>query len=160
MSPKQAMTAGQWRSLVGTELGVSPWIAVEQPLIGAFARLTGDHQFIHVDPQRAQAESPFGATIAHGFLVLSLLSPMLGAALPRLEDAAVRVNYGFDRVRFLAPVRAGARVRGRFRLLAAEERRPAELTLKYGVTVEIEGAERPALAAEWLSRIRLEPRHA
>ena len=156
MSENDEIPAARWPSLVGTELGVSPWVAVGQDLIDDFARVTGDDQFIHVDPVRARAESPYGGTIAHGFLTLSLLPVMARQVLPRTQGTRARINYGFDKIRFLAPVPAGARVRARFRLLAAEPRRPGELTLKYEVTLELEGGTQPALVAEWLSRIVFE----
>lgn len=135
--------------LVGEEIGVSGWIEVDQARIDAFAEITEDRQFIHVDPEAARA-TPFGGTIAHGFLTLSLLSAMSYDAVPPLEGVAMGVNYGFDKLRFLAPVRAGSRVRGRFRLLSAEDRGGGRWLLKQEVTVEIEGAEKPALIAEWL----------
>jgi len=147
-----ALSADQWKALVGSEVGVSSWIKIDQPLICDFAEVTGDQQFIHVDPARAKAESPYGGTVAHGFLTLGLLPAMARDALPAMQGVRARINYGFDRVRFLAPVPAGARVRARFRLLQAEERRPQELTFKYDVTVEIEGSNTPALVAQWLSR--------
>lgn len=128
----------------------SPWIVVDQARIDAFAHVTEDHQFIHVDPVRAQ-ETPFGGAIAHGFLTLSMLSTLAYAALPKLEGAALGVNYGFDRVRFLHPVRAGSRVRARFTLAAVNHRSAREWQLTYDVAVEIEGVQKPALAATWLT---------
>lgn len=142
--------------LIGQELGVSRWITVDQARIDAFAKVTEDHQFIHVDPARAAAETPFGGTIAHGFLTLSLLSAMAYDAQPQLDGIRMSVNYGFDRVRFLSPVPAGARIRARFTLKAAEERVPGEVTMTWGVLVEIEGQDKPALAADWLGRRYLE----
>ena len=141
----------------GEEIGVSDWIEITQSRIDAFAEVSEDWQYIHTDPARAAAEAPFGGTIAHGFLTVSLLSRMGHSALPKLEGGWMGVNYGFDRLRFLAPVPAGARVRGRFTLAAAEERRPGEWTLTYAVTVEIEGGEKPALAAEWVTRQYVRP---
>ena len=149
------IAAQDWPALVDRELGVSDWMTVDQALIDAFAHVTGDDQFIHVDPVRAKAESPYGGTIAHGFLTLSLLPVMARGVVPRTLGASARINYGFDKIRFLAPVPAGARVRARFRLARVENRAPDVLMLRYEVTVEIEGAERPALMAEWLSRIHL-----
>src|SRR5687768_8040073 len=134
---------------VGQEVGVSPWILVSQSDIDTFADVTGDHQFIHVDPEAAKA-TPFGGTIAHGFLTLSLLSAMTYDAVPPLEGVVMGVNYGFDKLRFLAPVLAGSQVRGRFRLLSAEDKGGGRWLLKHEVTVEIDGAEKPALIAEWL----------
>jgi acyl dehydratase len=150
----------EMRGLVGEETGVSDWLAVGQDRIDAFADLCGDHQFIHVDPARAAA-TPMGGTVAHGFLTLSLLSYLAAGARPRIEGTRHSVNYGFDRVRFVAPVPAGARIRARFRLAALEEARAGEVSLAWDVAVEVEGAEiaaggRPAVAARWLTRSYLE----
>lgn len=140
-------------SLIGQEVGVSRWIEVDQARIDAFARITEDEQFIHVDPERARA-TPFGGTIAHGFLTLSLASAMSYDAVAPLDGMVMGVNYGFDKLRFLAPVPAGSRVRGRFRLLSAEDKGSQDgvtrWLLKHELTVEIEGADKPALIAEWL----------
>ena len=135
--------------LVGTEVGVSRWILVDQARIDAFAEITEDRQFIHIDPVAA-AKTPFGGTIAHGFLTLSLLSAMTYDAVPPLEGVVMGVNYGFDKVRFLAPVPSGSKVRGRFRLASAEDKGGGRWLLKHEVTVEIEGGDKPALVAEWL----------
>ncbi len=140
------------RSRVGSEIGASPWIEISQQSIDTFADVTGDHQFIHVDPERA-AKTPFGGTIAHGFLTLSLLSQMAEHVMLVPEGLKMAANYGFDRVRFLAPVRAGKRVRGRFTLAGAEEKRPGEWRVAYDVTVETDGEEKPALTAEWIGLI-------
>ena len=137
--------------MVGKEIGVSDWHEISQNKINEFADITEDWQFIHVDPERA-ALTPFGSTIAHGFLTLSLLSAMAMDAIPRLEGTTMGVNYGFDKIRFLSPVRVDARIRGRFKVLSADELKPGELTMKYQVDVEIEGSDRPALTAEWISR--------
>ena len=135
---------------VGDEIGVSSWIVLGQDRIDAFADATEDRQFIHVDP-RAAAQTPFGGTIAHGFRSLSLL-PRMGAEAMLLPDGLrLAVNYGLDRVRFLAPVRAGKRVRGRFRLDSVEEKAPGQILMRHTVTVEIEGGDKPALSAEWLA---------
>ena len=149
MSDRRSIPAAALAGLVGQEVGVSGWITVDQARIDAFADCTEDWQFIHVDPEAAAA-TPFGGTIAHGFLTLSLLSRMTFEATPVLEGVAMGVNYGFDKVRFLQPVRAGSRVRGRFRLLEAAEKSPGRWLLKHEVTVEIEGQDKPALIAEWL----------
>ena len=138
------------RSRVGNEVGVSSWLMVDQPRIDAFADTTEDHQFIHIDPAAAAAQTPFGGTIAHGFLSLSLLSRMAAEAILLPDGLKMAVNYGFDRVRFLAPVRSGKRVRGRFVLDSVEEKAPGQLLLRHGVTVEIEGEDKPALTAQWL----------
>ena len=145
-------TLDQIRSRIGEEVGVSTWLTVDQARIDAFADATEDRQFIHVDPAAA-AQTPFGGTIAHGFLTLSLLSRM-GAEAMLLPDALkMAVNYGFDRVRFLAPVKSGSRVRGRFRLDSVEEKAPGQILLRHTVTVEIEGEDKPALSAVWLGMI-------
>ena len=133
----------------GTALEPSEWLTIEQDRIDAFADCTGDHQWIHVDPEKAAA-GPFGSTIAHGFLTLSLLSVFSYEALPKIDGATMGVNYGFDKLRFVSPVRAGSRVRGRFKLLSAEERGVGRWLIKHEVTVEIEGGDKPALIAEWL----------
>ena len=141
-------------SLIGQEVGVSRWITVDQARIDAFARTTEDEQFIHVDPERARA-TPFGGTIAHGFLTLSLASAMSYDALAPLDGVVMGVNYGFDKLRFLAPVPAGSKVRGRFKLLSAEAKGADDgvtrWLLKHELTVEIEGGDKPALIAEWLT---------
>lgn len=137
------------QGLIGQEVGVSRWFEVTQARIDAFADCTEDRQFIHVDPHRARA-TPFGGTIAHGFLTLSLASAMSYDAVAPLEGVAMGVNYGFDKLRFLAPVPAGSRVRGRFRLLSAEDKGGGRWLLKHELTVEIEGGDKPALIAEWL----------
>ena len=140
------------RGRIGSEVGVSDWITVDQAAIDAFADVTQDHQFIHVDPEAA-AKTPFGGTVAHGFLTLSLLSRMAADLLLRPEGLKMGVNYGFDKVRFMAPVRSGKRVRGRFRLDAFDEKGPGRYQFTHSVTVEIEGEEKPALIAEWIGMI-------
>jgi acyl dehydratase len=137
------------QSLIGQEVGVSRWIEIDQARIDAFAHVTEDEQFIHVDPEAAKA-TPFGGTIAHGFLTLSLASAMSYDAVKPLEGVVMGVNYGFDKLRFLAPVPAGSKVRGRFRLLSAEDKGGGRWLLKHELTIEIEGSEKPALIAEWL----------
>jgi len=137
------------KNRIGEEVGVSDWITVGQDRIHAFADATEDRQFIHIDPAAA-AQTPFGGTIAHGFLTLSLLSRMATDAMLIPEGVRMAVNYGLDRVRFLAPVRSGKRVRGRFILDAIEEKAPGQVLLRHIVMVEIEGEEKPALTAAWL----------
>ncbi|HEV2081722.1 MAG TPA: MaoC family dehydratase [Brevundimonas sp.] len=139
----------QLQSLIGQEVGVSRWFEIDQARIDAFARITEDEQFIHVDPEAAKA-TPFGGTIAHGFLTLSLASAMSYDAVQPLQGVVMGVNYGFDKLRFLAPVPAGSKVRGRFRLLSAEDKGGGRWLLKHELTVEIDGADKPALIAEWL----------
>jgi acyl dehydratase len=140
------------RSRVGQEIGVSEWLLVDQARIDAFADITEDRQFIHVDPEGA-AETPFGGTIAHGFLTLSLLSRMAADVMLVPETTKMAVNYGFEKVRFLAPVRAGRRVRGRFTLTSLEEKRPGQIQFIHLVTVEIEGEDKPALVADWIGMV-------
>jgi acyl dehydratase len=137
------------RGKVGEEVGVSGWLTVHQARIEAFADATEDHQFIHLDPAAA-AEAGFGGTIAHGFLSLSLLSHMAAEAMLIPEGVRMAVNYGLDRVRFLAPVKSGKRVRGRFTLDSVDEKAPGQFLLRHTVTVEIEGEDKPALTAVWL----------
>ena len=146
------MDAAALQHLVGTEIGVSEWIEITQERVDAFADATDDHQWIHVDPVKAAA-GPFGGTIAHGFLSLSLLSRMAADAMLIPDTTRMALNYGFDRVRFLAPVKSGKRVRGHFTLEGAEEKAPGQLLLKHQVTVEIEGEDKPALTAQWLGLI-------
>jgi acyl dehydratase len=140
------------KSRIGSEVGVSSWIAIDQARIDRFSEATEDRQFIHVDPDAA-AQTPFRGTIAHGFLTLSLLSRMGAEAMLVPEGMQMAVNYGLDRVRFLAPVRSGKRVRGRFTLDSVEEKGPGQVLLRHGVTVEIEGEDKPALSAVWLALI-------
>ena len=137
------------RSQIGHEIGVSGWLTIDQQRIDEFAESTEDRQFIHVDPQAA-AQTPFGTTIAHGFLSLSMLSRMAAEVMLVPDSTKMAVNYGLDRVRFIAPVKSGKRIRGRFRLDSIEEKAPGQLLLRHTVTVEIEGEEKPALTAEWL----------
>jgi acyl dehydratase len=132
---------------------VSGWVEVTQARIDKFAEATGDHQFIHVDPAKA-AMTPFGGTIAHGFLTLSLM-PLLNSLTPqpRIEGVKMGVNYGGNKVRFLQPVRSGKRVRGRFKTLELAEKRPGQWQQTVEFTVEIEGESKPAMVAEWISQI-------
>jgi acyl dehydratase len=140
------------KARVGSEVGLSDWIVIDQARIDAFADVTEDRQFIHVDPEAA-AETPFGGTVAHGFLTLSLLSRFAADSMLRPESIKMGVNYGFEKVRFLAPVRAGKRVRGRFVLAGFDEKRPGQYQFVHHVTVEIEGEEKPALIADWIGMI-------
>ena len=136
----------------GEVLGTSDWHEVTQKDVDTFADVTGDHQWIHVDVERAKS-TPFGGTIVHGFLSLSLLSRMGSEVFLAPEGVKMALNYGLDRVRFLAPVRSGKRVRGRFTLDSAEEKAPGQILFRYTVTVEIEGEDKPALTAQWLGLI-------
>jgi acyl dehydratase len=142
------------KALIGTETGISNWHTISQQQVDQFADTTGDHQFIHLDFERASKETPFGGTIAHGYLTLSLLS-MLGAeaGTVRLENTRMTINYGLDKVRFLNPVRTGSRIRARFVLMSIDEKNPGQYLIKNQATVEIEGQEKPAMIAESLSLV-------
>jgi acyl dehydratase len=137
---------------IGQELGVSDWTGIDQKRINAFADATGDHQWIHVDPNRARAESPYGAPIAHGFLTLSLI-PGLSKANYRVENAKMGINYGLNRVRFLAPVPVGSRIRLRSELIDANKVNDNTVDLVVRQTVELEGSEKPAAVAEIIARM-------
>jgi acyl dehydratase len=140
------------KQLVGSEAGVSDWSEISQEMIDRFAALTGDSQWIHVDVERARRESPFGITIAHGFLTMSLMSRMVHEAVDVRGDFKLRVNYGFNKLRFPAPVSAGSRVRGRIGVNAVRDVEGG-VEVSWGVVIEIEGRDKPAVAAEWLTRI-------
>jgi acyl dehydratase len=135
--------------LVGTELGVSAWVTVDQDMIDRFADVTGDHQWIHVDRARAAA-GPFGGTIAHGFLTLSLLPSLNTRDWSSMDGVLGALNYGLDKVRFLTPVRSGARIRNRVKMLSAEQRGPGRVLVANESTVEIENETKSALVAETL----------
>ncbi len=150
---KPPITLDAYQAMVGKEIGVSSWHLVDQPRIDTYADVIEDHQFIHVDPERAKKETAFGTTIAHGFLTMSLLSIMSYEVMPVIAGTAMGVNYGFDKLRFISPVRSGKRVRGRFVLAEAKLRKPNELQSRTNVTVEIEGEDKPALVADWLGLI-------
>jgi acyl dehydratase len=142
------MKLDEMAAKVGEALGTSDWFPVDQSRIDRFADCTGDHQFIHVDPVAAK-DTPFGQTIAHGFLTVALLTPMMESALPKL-DVKMSVNYGFNKLRFLSPVKSGKRVRGHFKLLELVEKRPGQWQQTVEVTVEIEDEAKPAMLAEWM----------
>jgi acyl dehydratase len=150
---KPPVSLATYQGMVGKEIGVSSWHVLDQPRIDTYADVIEDHQFIHVDPERAAKETAFGTTIAHGFLTMSLLSIMSYEVMPVVEGTAMGVNYGFDKLRFVSPVRSGKRVRGRFVLAEAKLRKPNELQSRTNVTVEIEGEDKPALVADWLGLI-------
>ncbi|MBL8581855.1 MAG: MaoC family dehydratase [Rhizobiaceae bacterium] len=145
---KEQLLAG-----VGTEVGVSPWRVVTQRMIDQFADATDDHQFIHVDPSRAAAESPFGGTIAHGFLLLSLLSAMTFETVPTVLGGGPGINHGFDQIRFQSPVKTGSRIRARFFLFHVKVRPSGWIEITHDVTVEIENQLKPALTARWITLI-------
>jgi acyl dehydratase len=140
------------RQSLGTEAGVSEWRTVSQSMIDEFAELTGDRQWIHIDVARARSESPFGNTVAHGFLTVALLSRMVSEAVDLQADSKLRVNYGFNKLRFPAPVVAGSRIRAR---VTPNSIRDVEngIEIAWGIVVEIENQTKPALAAEWLVRM-------
>jgi acyl dehydratase len=147
-----SLTPDEMKAQVGAS-ATSDWVEVTQAMIDRFAEATGDHQFIHVDPDRA-AQTPFGGTIAHGFLTLSLMPLLTSTAdLPRVAGAKMGVNYGGNKVRFLTPVRSGSRVRGHFTLLSFDEKRPGQFQQTVEFSVEIEGQDKPALLAEWISQV-------
>ena len=135
---------------VGKEVGVSDWLLIDQERIDAFADVTEDHQFIHVDPEAAKA-TPFGTTVAHGFLTLSMLSKLAAGSVLVLEGVKMGVNYGFEKVRFSNPVKSGKRIRAHFSLMSATQKIPGQWTFKYAVKVEIEDEAKPALVAEWVT---------
>lgn len=139
------------KSLIGVEVGASDWFEVAQDRINAFADATEDHQWIHVDAERAKRISPFGATIAHGFLTLSLLPELATQAVQVKGDFKMGINYGLNRLRFVSPVISGSRVRARFTLQAVEEVANG-IQVTWAVSVEAEGGQKPSLVAEWLVR--------
>ncbi|MET3791570.1 MaoC family dehydratase [Aquamicrobium terrae] len=153
----EPITLDQLLASVGKEVGVSPWRAVTQTMIDQFADATDDHQFIHCDPERAARETPFGGTIAHGFLLLSLLSAMTFETLPPLDKGKMGVNHGFDEIRFMAPVKTGSLIRARFVLADVKARPSGWVQVTHDVTVEIEGSKKPALTARWLTLTFVEP---
>src|SRR6201982_1043895 len=150
---KPPVSLGAYQAMVGTEVGVSSWHGVDQGRVNLDADVIEDHKFIHIDPERAKRETPFGSTVAHGFLTMSLMSIMSYEVMPVIAGTTMGVNYGFDKLRFISPVRAGSRLRGRFVLAEAKLRKDTELQSRTNVTVEIEGEERPALVADWLGLI-------
>lgn len=149
---KPPVTLDAYQAMVGKEIGVSRWHTIDQKRIDTYADVIEDWQFIHVDPERAKS-TPMGTTVAHGFLTMSLMSIMSYEVMPVIQGTTMGFNYGFDKLRFLSPVKAGSRVRGRFTLAEATLRKPSELLSKTNVVVEIENEAKPALAAEWLGLI-------
>lgn len=147
---KPPVALADYPALVGTEVGVSDWITLDQGMIDRFADLTGDRQFIHVDPVAA-ARTPLGGTVVHGFLTLSLLGALGPQIIPPVAGTAMGFNYGFNRLRFVAPVRSGRRVRARLTLAAFDPKGPGQYLSTFAVTVEIEGESKPALLADWLT---------
>ena len=149
------MNRDELKSTVYRDLGPSRGVPVTQERIDQCADLTEDPQWIHIDPERAAKETPFGGTIAHGFLSLSLLSAMAMDVVPGVQGTVMGINYGFDKVRFLNPVRSGSQVRGHFKLAGVEPRGDNQLLIRYAISVEIDGVDKPAIACEWLSLIVL-----
>jgi len=147
-----SLTKDSAPGLIGTELGVSDWFQIDQSRIDAFADATLDHQFIHVDPEKAK-HTPFGGTIAHGFLTLSLLPYLVTGLGVGMEGAVMGLNYGFDKIRFLSPVKVGSRVRARARLADFVEKAPKQFLIIQEITTEIEHEPRPALVASWLTMV-------
>lgn len=147
-----AISPQEMQAMVGKTLGTSEWLLVDQEMTNKFADATGDHQFIHIDEEKAKL-TPFGGTIAHGFLTLSLFPVLMAKSdCPRVEGVKMGVNYGGNKVRFLAPVRSGKRVRAHFKLLDLEEKRPGQWQQTLEFSIEIEGEDKPALMAEWISQ--------
>jgi len=146
-----SLTLSSLRERVGQELGVSDWVTIDQARINTFASCTGDHQWIHVDIERAKRESPYRGPVAHGYLTLALLAPLSMQIGVIPKDAAAGLNYGIDKVRFLAPVPAGVRVRLRVVLAGVEPREGGQVVMRTQNTLEMEGSEKPALIAETLA---------
>jgi len=153
----KTVTVADIPASIGKEVGISGWRVVTQEMINQFADATDDHQFIHVDNEKAK-QTPFGGTIAHGFLTLSLLSTLAYEALPELIGATMGINYGFDQVRFMTPVKSGSRVRARFTLSNAEIRPSGRIVFHYAVTLEVENMKKPALTADWITIAMVPPK--
>jgi acyl dehydratase len=149
-SRERRMTPQEVKAKVGQNVGTSEWVEMSQERINLFAEATGDHQFIHIDPDKAKL-TPFGGTIAHGFLTLSMI-PYLSANsdLPKVDGVKMGVNYGGNKTRFISPVRSGKRIRGHWKLLELEEKRPGQWQQTHEITIEIEGEDKPALITEWI----------
>jgi acyl dehydratase len=157
MNDLKPLSLDELRAALGTEIGLSAWRTVSQDMINRFADATDDHQFIHVNPVRAAAETHFGGTIAHGFLTVSLLSTLAYEALPMIEGATMGINYGFDKLRFMSPVKAGVRVRARFKLADLDIRPSGRVMNTYEVALEVEGLIKPAFTATWLTMAMVPP---
>ena len=156
MAAKKEITVEELKAQIGGEPLTSSWMMIDQSRIDQFADVTEDHQFIHIDEKRAKEETPFGGTIAHGFLTLSVLSAFTMEVSPNLVGTRMGINYGFDKIRFLSPVKSGSRVRAHFKTLEVMEKSPTNILVNTEVTVEIEGENRPALIAHWLGLTILE----
>jgi acyl dehydratase len=146
-----SLSSDALKARLGQSLGLSEWLVIEQSRVNAFADATDDHQFIHVDPERAAKETEFGGPIAHGFLTLAMLSRLAEGNVPVLEGLKISINYGFERIRFIDPVRVGDAIRAAFVLADVEEKGPGRFLLRFKVTVDIKGRDKPALVAEWLT---------
>jgi len=149
----KALPATALKGLVGQQIGTSPWVTIEQERIDKFAEATGDHQWIHVDPERAK-DGPFGSTIAHGYLTLSLI-PALAWEVYTIEGARLSVNYGLNKLRFISPVKVGSRVRAHLSIASVEDVAGDALQVATTVTIELEGEQKPAAVAETLTRVYL-----
>ncbi len=150
--PTRSMTLDEVRSFTGKEIGISEWFTIDQARINAFADLTEDHMFLHVNPEAAKA-TPFGGTIAHGLLTLSMMPVMAYQAVPGVFGTKMGVNYGYNKVRFMAPVKSGKRIRGRFVVKGVEEQSGGRMQIVHDASIEIEGENKPALAAEWITMV-------
>ena len=150
--PVRTMTIEEVRSYTGQEIGVSDWFTLDQDKINQFADLTEDHMFLHVDPDAAAA-TPFGSTIAHGLLTLSMMPVMAYQAMPGVSGTKMGVNYGYNKVRFMAPVKSGKRIRGHFVVQGIEDKSDGRRQITHDVTIEIEGEAKPALVAEWITMV-------
>jgi len=149
-TPEQLIDAGE------LALAASEWITLDQAMVSTFADVTRDHQFIHIDPERAAKETPFGGTIAHGFFTLSLLSGLAEKCFPKIEGTVELLNYGMDKLRFLAPVPTGSRIRAHFTMTECRIKAEGHLLIRYAVSVEIENHDKPALVGEWLAMVIFE----
>lgn len=156
MHEMKTTTIEDYAQRVGQEVGVSRWFTIDQKRIDAFADCTDDRQFLHTDPEKA-AQTPFGGTIAHGYLTLSMLSAIAYDALPEFERQSLAMNFGFDKIRFMNPVKSGGAIRGRFTLRACEQKTADDWLCRYTVVVDVEGAPKPALVAEWLTLHKIAP---
>lgn len=150
--PVRTMSLDEIKAYVGKEIGVSDWFLLDQERINRFADLTEDHMFLHVNPEAAKA-TPFGGTIAHGLLTLSMMPVMAYQAMPGVSGTKMGVNYGYNKVRFMAPVKSGKRIRGRFTVKAVEPQSGGRIQIVQDVAIEVEGEPKPALAAEWITMV-------
>ncbi len=150
MAQPALLSLADYKAKVGADVGVSDWLLVSQDRINQFADVTNDHQFIHIDIERAK-DTPFGGTIAHGLLTLSLLPAMSYQAIPRIEGTKIAINYGYNKIRFIAPVKSGKQLRGHFKLAEVSEAKPGQVMSIFTVSVEIEDEVKPALIAEWVA---------